>query len=80
MENKIVIEDIVAQADLMETVGDLDGAIGVLNEAICLISNEPWLFARRGRLYKVCQEWELAISDSISISMLEVPQSRIFCG
>jgi tetratricopeptide (TPR) repeat protein len=47
----------------LEEEGDLDAAIAVLTDAIDRLPTEPWLTARRGRLFRIRKEWRKAISD-----------------
>ncbi|KYF69163.1 hypothetical protein BE15_20290 [Sorangium cellulosum] len=58
-----MVEDAVARSDILEEAGDLDGAISVLSGAIRIVPDEPWLLARRGRLFRIREEWRKAIAD-----------------
>jgi tetratricopeptide (TPR) repeat protein len=63
MEKNETVAELVTLSDELEESGDLEGALAALTRAIAKASDDPWPFARRGRIYRIRKQWRKAIAD-----------------
>lgn len=57
------IERVVRESERLEELGDLDGSVALLTAALEETPEEPWLWARRGRVRRIRKDWRNAVLD-----------------